>query len=204
MMGKNMLRSRALLRGFVSVLLLLLLPAALFAQRPRQMDKSIPATRYIPSHDFDTQNIKLELHFDWSKQQAIGIETITGTPLLTDLKTVELDIALMTINSVKLSNGTTLKFSADLEHEKLSIALDRAYQPGEVIVMAIDYHTNGVTSAQGLAGFGRGLAFIQPTPEDAARPRQIWSQGESEYNHYWFPCYDHPNDFTTTEIDRHG
>ncbi|HKC66344.1 MAG TPA: M1 family aminopeptidase, partial [Pyrinomonadaceae bacterium] len=22
----------------------------------------------------------------------------------------------------------------------------------------------------------------------------------TEYNHYWFPCYDHPNDFSTTEI----
>jgi aminopeptidase N len=28
----------------------------------------------------------------------------------------------------------------------------------------------------------------------------IWSQGETEFNHYWFPCYDHPNDFTTTEL----
>src|SRR5205085_7394516 len=46
----------------------------------------------------------------------------------------------------------------------------------------------------------RGLTFIKPRPGDAARPRQIWSQGETEYNHYWFPCYDHPNDFTTTEI----
>ena len=30
--------------------------------------------------------------------------------------------------------------------------------------------------------------------------RQIWSQGESEYNHYWFACYDHPNDFFTSEL----
>ena len=44
------------------------------------------------------------------------------------------------------------------------------------------------------------MKFIKPTADDPNRPRQIWTQGESEYNHYWFPCYDHPNDFFTTEI----
>ena len=53
---------------------------------------------------------------------------------------------------------------------------------------------------QASAAFGRGLTFIKPTPDDPTRPRQIWSQGETEYNHYWFPCYDHPNDFATTEM----
>src|ERR1039458_9381335 len=32
------------------------------------------------------------------------------------------------------------------------------------------------------------------------RPRQIWSQGEPENNHFWFPSFDHPNDFVTTEV----
>ena len=29
---------------------------------------------------------------------------------------------------------------------------------------------------------------------------QIWSQGETEFNRYWFPSYDTPNDFRTTEL----
>ena len=62
----------------------------------------------------------------------------------------------------------------------------------------IDYHTNGQSRLSGLVG--GGLRFIKPTADDQTRPRQIWSQGESEYNHYWFPCYDHPNDFFTSEI----
>ncbi|MBI1805537.1 MAG: HEAT repeat domain-containing protein, partial [Ignavibacteria bacterium] len=29
---------------------------------------------------------------------------------------------------------------------------------------------------------------------------QVWSQGEAEDNHYWFPCYDYPNDMATSEM----
>ncbi|HEY0385366.1 MAG TPA: M1 family aminopeptidase, partial [Pyrinomonadaceae bacterium] len=84
--------------------------------------------------------------------------------------------------------------------EKLRIALDHAYKTTDVLTVVIDYRTNGVDKTLGIGGFGRGLAFIKPTPDDPKRPRQIWSQGESEYNHLWFPCYDHPNDFATSEL----
>ncbi len=177
-------------------------PISLQAQRQIQIQSSreLAAPRYIPSHDFDTQNIKLDLRFDWEREQALGTETITLAPLLTNLRQVELDAANMTFNSVKLSSSAPLKFETDESQEKLRITLDRPYQPNETLNLVIDYHTNGVTTARGIAGFGRGLTFIKPNPNDPKRPRQVWSQGETEYNHYWFPCYDHPNDFTTTEI----
>jgi aminopeptidase N len=176
-------------------------PAALLAQRRQQQgSRELPAPRYIPSHDFDTQNIKLDLRFDWEHEQALGTETITLSPLITNFSTVELDAANMTFNSVKLASGPALKFEANTAQEKLRITLDRVYQPNATLNIVIDYHTNGPTTARGIGGFGRGLTFIKPNPDDPTRPRQIWSQGETEYNHYWFPCYDHPNDFTTTEI----
>ncbi len=170
------------------------------AQTEPQTSKQLPATRYIPSHDFDTQNIKLDLRFDWEREQAIGTETITLAPLLTDLSRIVLDAANMTFNSIKLASGAPLKFEFDQSQEKLRITLDRAYQPSDVLNIVIDYHTNGAPTAPGVANARGGLTFIKPTPDDPKRPRQIWSQGETEYNHYWFPCYDHPNDFTTTEI----
>jgi aminopeptidase N len=185
--------------GFLLVVTLFA-PAALQAQGRGQIPRQLPAPRYIPSHDFHTQNIKLELRFDWEHEQALGTEIITFAPLLKDLGRVELDAANMTFNSVKLASGAPLKFETDGPHEKLRITLDRAYQPNETLTVAIDYHTNGVSTARGIGGFGRGLTFIKPTTEDPKRPRQIWSQGETEYNHYWFACYDHPNDFTTTEV----
>ena len=181
-------------------------PVATFArpmpqsQQEAQKPQPLPATRYIPSHDYDTRNYILNLRFDWDKEQVIGTETMTFAPLTFNLKEIELDAANMTINSVKLSAGGDLKFESDPKNEKLRVMLDRAYQPTDAVTIVIDYHTNGVSTETGIGGFGRGIAFIKPTPNDPTRPKQIWSQGETEYNHYWFPCFDHPNDFATSEI----
>src|SRR5205085_1102011 len=190
----------------VRILLLVLLSLtvctqpSMLAQTTAQGQSALPPVHYIPSREYDQRDIKLDLRFDWEQEQATGTETITLAPLVKDLRRVELDAANMTFNSVKLATGPPLKFEMDAPAEKLRIDLDRAYQPTDVLTFVIDYHTNGITTQRGIAGFGRGLTFIKPRPDDPARPRQIWSQGETDYNHYWFACYDHPNDFTTTEI----
>lgn len=177
-------------------------PPSLYAQgRPSaQGQQGLPPTQYVPDHDYDQQHIALDLRFDWEREQAAGTATITFAPLRADLSRVVFDAADMTFNSVKLSNGTPLRYESDEAREKLSVVLDRAYQPSDVVTLIIAYHTNGPVNRPGLPGFGGGLKFFKPTAADPKRPRQIWSQGETEYNHFWFPCYDHPNDFATTEI----
>ena len=169
-------------------------------QTPQKPAAPFPPAQYIPSHDYDTRNITLTLRFDWDKEQAIGTETISFAPLIKDLRRVVLDAAYMTFASVKLANGRALQFQFDDKKEKLSIALDRVYQPSEEVTLVIAYNTNQPSSERRSINGGGGLTFIKPTPEDARRPKQIWSQGESEYNHYWFACFDHPNDFFTSEI----
>ncbi|HEV7376157.1 MAG TPA: M1 family aminopeptidase [Pyrinomonadaceae bacterium] len=166
----------------------------------QQAQPKLPPRQYIPDRSYDTQHIKLDLRFDWEREQALGTATISFKPLTTNLRNVEFDAANMTFSSVKLLAGAPLKYEADAQQEKLRITLDRAYQPADVITLVIAYNTNGVSKDTGIGGSGRGLTFIKPNAEEPARPKQIWSQGETEYNHYWFPCYDHPNDFSTTEI----
>src|SRR6185312_6711443 len=168
-------------------------------QVQQRLIRPLPPTRYIRSHDYDTKHVALNLRFDWEKEQAIGSATIVFSPLVKDLGAIELDAANMTFAGVRLLQGSSLKFDALADKQKLRINLDREYQPSETITVVIDYRTNGpVPKLVGLVG--GGIKFIKPTADDPARPKQIWTQGESEYNHYWFPCYDHPNDFFTTEI----
>ncbi|MGH9897349.1 MAG: hypothetical protein ACRD4L_00660 [Pyrinomonadaceae bacterium] len=204
-----LLRSPLIAPKFMRLLILLVfaigIPVVSLAQAtasaPPAAKQSIPEAHYIPSRDFDTKHIKLELRFDWEREQAIGVETITLSPLLTNLRNIELDAANMTFASVKLASGESLKFEVDQAKQKLKIALNKVYQPAQEMTLIIDYRTNGPTLESGLLGaFGGGLTFVKPTSADPGRPRQIWSQGESEYNHNWFACYDHPNDFTTSEL----
>jgi aminopeptidase N len=169
-------------------------------QQNPTVSRPLPPTQYIPDRDFDTRHIALDLRFDWNKEQLLGRETFTFAPLVANLKTVKLDAANITATSVKLASGSQLKFSTDASEEKVTVTLDRAYQPSDELTLTIEYHTNGPQDPSQLGLVGEGLKFLKPGPDDPARPKQIWTQGESEYNHYWFLCYDHPNDFFTSEI----
>ena len=175
---------------------------------PRQQDagkiKKLPPVNYIRSREVDIKNVSIDLRFDWGKEQAFGSTTVTLAPFK-ELSKFYLDAAAMTVNSITLANGTKLQFAYDgkKEDDNLEITLDRAYRKGEDVSVKIDYRTNYVNTADSdtaIGSFGRGLRFIKPTAEQPNKPRQIWSQGETEFNRYWFPSYDTPNDFRTSEL----
>lgn len=170
--------------ALVFILTLSFFPA--FAQAPTP-----PPYRWPRSHDYDVQHYRIEVRFNWAGT-VYGQTTITLRPLRSGLKEIEVDAGKMKINAVKLEQGESLKFRYE-DNENLFIALDKDYQAGADIKVAIDY----------TAKPEKGLTFITPTKEDPKRPYQIWSQGESEDNHYWFPCYDYPNDKATTELIAH-
>ena len=196
------------LKNFIALFAvsLILAPASLglrasnFQQAtPQRVARPFPPPSYLPDHDFDTRHISLNLTFNWEREQVIGTETIVMAPLISNLTRIDLDAANMTFSSVKLSSGTALKYDTDVPNQKVRITLDQPYQPAQELTLSIEYRTNG--SQDRIVGLtGGGIRFIKPTADDPGRPKQIWSQGESEYNHYWFPCYDHPNDFFTSEL----
>ena len=166
--------------------------------------KKLPPVNYIRSREVDVKNVSIDLRFDWEKEQAFGNTVVTVTPFR-DTQKFSLDAAMMTINSVTLTNGSTLKYIYDGKKtdDNLEINLDRVYKKGEAVSVKIDYRTNYVNTADSetaIGSFGRGLRFIKPTTEEPNKPRQIWSQGETEFNRYWFPSYDSPNDFRTSEL----
>jgi aminopeptidase N len=166
----------------------------------RRAGRALPPMRYIPPHDYDQRNIKLDLRFDWEQEQAIGIASITLAPMIKDLQRVDFDAAYMTVSRATLQSGAPLKFEYDATKQQLSVLLDRAYQPSEELTVVISYHTNQPPPDRRAGLGGGGLNFVKPRPDDLTRPRQIWSQGEAESNHLWFPCFDHPNDFATSEM----
>ncbi|MCO6511958.1 MAG: DUF3458 domain-containing protein [Aridibacter famidurans] len=171
--------------------------------RPAFQDdqKVLPPTQYIRSRDFDTKHISLDLRFNWDTEQTIGIEEFTFSPLKDGFTDLVLDAALMEFGSVRIKDGEDLAFDYDEENSKLTIRFEEPMNRGDDLTVVIEYTTKGTTVPSGLGfGGGGGLKFIKPTAKDPTRPMQIWSQGETEYNRYWFPSYDYPNDFRTTEL----
>lgn len=152
----------------------------------------------------DVQHVALNLKFDWKKKQAYGTSVITLSPLTATNK-VTLDAGMLTINSIKLGGATPLKFEYDGgdKNDGLAITLNRVYQPGEKVTLTIDYHTNWLNNTDPgniWGSYGKGLRFFQPSKTEPRERKQIWSMGEPESNRYWYPGYDSPSDFITTEL----
>ena len=166
--------------------------------------KRLPVAHWARARKIDVKHIGLDLKFDWKKRQAYGTTAITLVSLDATSQ-VSLDAGMLTINSITL-NGSSLKFIYDggNKDDGLIVTLDRTYKTGESVTLLIDYHTNHFNETDplnlgGSNGTG-GLRFIWPTAAEPTRKKQLWSLGEPESNRYWFPGYDHPNDFRTTDF----
>ena len=164
----------------------------------------LPPVNWIRSRMIDVKHVSIDLRFDWEKSQAYGSTVVTLAPFK-DTDKIALDAAMMQINSVSLASGAALKFNykGGDTNDNLEITLDRVYKRGEDVSVKVEYRTSYVNSADAetaIGSFGRGLRFIKPTAEEPNKPMQIWSQGETEFNRYWFPSYDSPNDFRTSEL----
>jgi aminopeptidase N len=145
-----------------------------------------------PPRTYDVQHYTIRTRFDVLTKTVYGDTTVTLKPLSSGFQTFELDATGMEFESVRLDpEGKELRWTQALD--KLLIALDRAYSSSDTIAVRIKYKATPE----------KGLYFIPASPATRyrryAKPAQIWSQGEPEENHYWFPCYDYPNDKATSE-----
>ena len=161
------------------------------AERLQAANSNRPRKRSRPQRTFDVLNYTIHTRFDVPNKTVIGDEIVMLKPLHAGFNSFELDASSMKIEAVTLS-GSNLSLQWSQPPNKLAIKLDRAYQPDETIVVRIKYRARPE----------RGLYFIPETQGSNAlwsKPAQIWTQGEPEENHYWFPCYDYPDDKATTE-----
>jgi len=186
------------LASFLLVFPLTLWPATM-AQRAAP--EALP-TRWTRINDFDTQHLALDLRFDWPTETVHGTARLTLKPIRSDFRRLTLDAGRpMTVLEVTTENGAKLDFQHDKATEKLTISLDRGYGRSDTVTLVITYRAHSMPPTGGLFGvFGTGLTFLRPTSATSRRRHQIWSQGETEYNRNWFPCFDFPNDKFTSEV----
>jgi aminopeptidase N len=144
---------------------------------------------FPPTRTYDVLHYLIRTRFDVPARTVIGDETITLKPLAAGFNSFALDAADMQIESTTLSpSNVTLQWTQS--PDKLFITLDRAYAPGDSLSIRIQYRAQP----------RRGLFFVAARKgQTFSRPAQIWTQGEPEDNHRWFPCYDYPDDKATTE-----
>jgi aminopeptidase N len=147
--------------------------------------------RSAPIRSYHVENYRLKLHFSQAAGEVFGDEIITLRPLTAGFRRFYLDSSDLIIETVSLldARGSVVALPSEQQGQRLWITLDREYDGASSLRVRVVYH-----------GFPRfGLFFENPDADYPDRPREIWSQGESEFNHHWFPCWDYPNDMATSE-----
>ena len=139
------------------------------------------------TRNYDQHHIKLTVAFDFNEEKVIGECDFSFSPLVDNFRELVLHAKTMKVGSVKVSNKE-LQFRQNDMH--LFIEMDKDYSKEDSVTVSIDYETYPA----------RGMYFFKPTKEIPEMPYQIWTQGEGEYNRFWYPSYDLPDDKLTSEI----
>ena len=146
---------------------------------------------WAPSRSYHVLDYRLALHFDEPRGVVFGDEIVTLRPFGDAFRTFYLNSSGLTIDSVRLerANAAEAPLAYTTDASRLWITLDHPYDAGTTLRVRVVYHGAPRT----------GLFFVNPTDAYPNAPREVFSQGEPELNHYWFPCWDYPNDMATSE-----
>jgi len=152
----------------------------------------------------DLIHTRLEVSFDWSKRELIGNAQITLKPHFYPQKMLYLDARGMEIKSVNLmQRSSSQELGFEYRNDSICITLDRMYNPRDTFKVSIDYISRPEALPKGgsdAIASDKGLYFINADGSDPKKPRQIWTQGETQSSSVWFPTIDRPNQKTTQEL----
>ena len=178
-------------------------PAAAGLTVPSWLPPTTPA-RPTPPQLSDVLDTKLDVRFDYAHQHLLGTAVLTLRAHFYPQNNLLLDAKGFELKSVQLLSAKSPKnLTYKYDGRQLAISLDRAYPRDQTYQVRIAY----VAKPNELPAGGseaitsnKGLYFINPLGKEPNKPRQIWTQGETQSNSCWFPTIDHPNQRMTQEL----
>src|SRR6056297_162432 len=147
--------------------------------------------QYAPDRQVDVLHIKLDVTPDFKKRTVTGTASITAVPIAKPVEILKLDAIDLNIKEVRCEGAEVVDFYTS--RQDLQIAFSQPVAPGTKFTLHIDY------SAEPQAG----LYFRTPEMGYPASDTHIWTQGETHEARHWFPCFDYPNERSSTEVICH-
>lgn len=145
---------------------------------------------YAPVRKVDVQHIKLDITPNFKERTIGGSTTIRFVPLRNAIDVLKLDAVDLSITSVDASTPVS---EFDSTSKDLTIAFAEPIPVGQESWVTIEHHCQ----PQG------GFYFRTPEMGYPEEDTHCWTQGESHYARQWFPCFDYPNEKSTTEVICH-
>ena len=167
---------------------------------------SINDYRASETKSFDLIHTRLDVRFDWQKHYMYGEATISMKPHFYPSKVIYLNARGMEIKRVALINSRdTGNLNFSYSNDTITINLDKELTRQETITVYINYISkpDELKNIGGSAAISsdKGLYFINADGKIKDKPREIWTQGETQSNSVWFPTIDVPNQKSTEEIN---
>ncbi|MCC7296810.1 MAG: M1 family metallopeptidase [Bacteroidia bacterium] len=159
---------------------------------------------------WDLEYTHLDLKFDFVNRTVLGKANIGLHPHWYETDTLILDAQSMRIQSVDQeinSKSPDALLPKPKWHYKdsqhLMVVFAKKYNKNERVNLTIEYtampYQSESRGSMAISG-DRGLYFINHDAKNPTKPRQIWSQGETESNSHWFPTIDAPNQKMSQKI----
>ena len=152
----------------------------------------------------DVVHTRLDVRFDYKKQHLLGTAVLTLRSHFYPQSEVALDAKGFDIQKVELVGDKKNKsLSYNYNRRRLVIALDHSYprtMPYQVRIVYVAKPNELPQGGSAAITSDKGLYFINPLGLEKNKPRQVWTQGETESSSCWFPTIDKPNQRMTQEI----
>jgi aminopeptidase N len=140
-----------------------------------------------PSRMYHPVHYLIDIKLDEVRATVAGVTTVTLTPYVDSLRDVVFDAEGMQFEKI-WSGKDSLAFTSD--SNTVTVHLAKSASQKDTVGVSIRYSCKPK----------EGMTFIKADSAYPSRRWQIWSQGESATNHFWFPCYDFPNEKSTSEV----
>jgi len=160
--------------------------------------------RKTNSLPFDLIHTKLDVDFDWPNSYMNGVAELTVSPRFYPQDSMVLDAVSMDIQLVEQNiNGLFEKANFKYTGKKLIIKHNLLTRT-DTAVFIINYIAKPNEQLADETGSAirsdKGLYFINPRGDELNKPKQIWTQGETQASSHWFPTFDSPNAKSSQEI----
>jgi len=147
-----------------------------------------PVEHTARERSFHVLHYRVAVTIDLASKSCVGETDIKLMPLRPVFDEVKLDAANLQIKRVTLDQKELEYHAVD---ETLFVKLERAYGLRDTLDLHVAYSTIAPK---------KGLYFVTPDSGYPNKELEAWTQGEPDENHFWFPCYDFPNDKATSEM----
>ena len=147
--------------------------------------------QYAPNRQVDVTHIKLDVTPDFKTKTVSGTAWISARVIAKPVDVLRLDAVNLNIQRVICEQHKVDDYYSS--RNDLQVTFVEPLKPGTEFTLQIEY------SAQPTEGLYFRTADMGYLESDT----HIWTQGEAHEARHWFPCFDYPNERSSTEIICH-